>query len=111
MTGIKANKPRKGGGWETFKRDEADTLPVWLKAAGYKTALIGKYENGYGKGKPPRLGGVHYWAAAVDGWLGIGTPDKRLVGASGLGPLVRLHQGSLLRLFDQRERQAHRLRP
>ena len=77
-TGIKANKPRKGGGWETFKRDEADTLPVWLKAAGYKTALIGKYENGYGKGKPPRLGGVHYWAAAVDGWLGIGTPDKRL---------------------------------
>ena len=77
-TGIKANKPRKGGGWETFKRDEADTLPVWLKAAGYKTALIGKYENGYGKGKPPRFGGVHYWAAAVDGWLGIGTPDKRL---------------------------------
>jgi arylsulfatase A-like enzyme len=77
--GIESNKPRKGGGWETFRQEEANALPVWLKVAGYRTALIGKYENGYGKGRPPRLRGYQYWAAAVDGWLGLGNPDKRLV--------------------------------
>ena len=33
--GIKSNKPNKGGGWETFKQEEANDLPVWLKTAGY----------------------------------------------------------------------------
>ena len=28
---------------------EADALPVWLKQAGYKTALLGKYLNRYGQ--------------------------------------------------------------
>jgi arylsulfatase A-like enzyme len=43
--GIKSNKLDKGGGWDTFKQNEANDLAVWLKAAGYQTALIGKYEN------------------------------------------------------------------
>lgn len=34
------------GAWPNF-RDEADTLPVWLQGAGYRTAIIGKYLNGY----------------------------------------------------------------
>ena len=75
--GIKSNKPSKGGGWETFKQEEANDLPVWLKTAGYRTALIGKYENGYGAGKPPRLASAAYWANALNGWFGIGTPDKQ----------------------------------
>ena len=75
--GIKSNKPNKGGGWETFKQEEANDLPVWLKTAGYRTALIGKYENGYGAGKPPRLASAAYWANALNGWFGIGTPDKQ----------------------------------
>jgi arylsulfatase A-like enzyme len=47
--GIRANSPVDGGGWEGFKSKEVNTLPVWLKAAGYKTALIGKYLNRYGQ--------------------------------------------------------------
>src|SRR5262245_24931692 len=37
-------------------------------------------------------------------------PRQTTLGAAGLGSLVRLHQGPLLRLHDQRE-QASRLRP
>lgn len=47
--GIKSNSPLDGGGWEAFKPKEENALPVWLKAAGYKTALIGKYLNRYGQ--------------------------------------------------------------
>jgi arylsulfatase A-like enzyme len=75
--GIKSNKLDKGGGWDTFKQNEANDLAVWLKAAGYQTALIGKYENGYGAGKPPRLASAAYWSNALNGWFGIGTPDKQ----------------------------------
>lgn len=47
--GIKANNPLDEGGWAGFKAKEADALPVWLKQAGYKTALLGKYLNRYGQ--------------------------------------------------------------
>jgi len=47
-TKIFGNGPPNGG-FETFYADgsEADTLPVWLEHAGYRTALMGKYLNGY----------------------------------------------------------------
>lgn len=42
------------GGWDAFRVDEPFALPVWMHAAGYRTALIGKYLNGYtGKTVPP----------------------------------------------------------
>lgn len=46
--------------------DETNTLPVWLRSAGYTTALIGKYLNGYGvqrKAKVPP--GWSEWYGAV----------------------------------------------
>jgi N-acetylglucosamine-6-sulfatase len=30
------------------KIEDTETLPVWLKAAGYRTGFVGKYLNGYG---------------------------------------------------------------
>ena len=76
--GIKSNKASNDGGWNAFKKDEGNVLPDWLKAAGYKTALLGKYVNGYAKGKPPRAAGFQYWANAVGGWFGVGSRDPRL---------------------------------
>jgi len=44
--GVRGNTP-PAGGYE--KLDHSSTLAVWLKRAGYHTAHIGKYLNGYGK--------------------------------------------------------------
>ncbi|MGH2953733.1 MAG: sulfatase family protein [Solirubrobacterales bacterium] len=42
--GVLGNQPPQGG----FDRlDSSETLPVWLQRAGYFTAHIGKYLNGY----------------------------------------------------------------
>jgi N-acetylglucosamine-6-sulfatase len=59
-TGIKANNPADGGGWEAFKDKEVNALPVWLDRAGYKTALLGKYVNRYGQ--QSNLGALLAWA-------------------------------------------------
>src|SRR5262245_24931691 len=81
--GIKSNKPNKGGGWDTFKQKDANDLPVWLKSAGYTTALIGEYENGYGAGKPPRLARAGSGSAPPTNNIGcrragiFGTPSPR----------------------------------
>ncbi len=69
--GIKSNKASKDGGWNSFKKDEENVLPVWLKAAGYKTALLGKYVNGYAKGKRPH--GLGYWASVAGSWLDLSS--------------------------------------
>jgi N-acetylglucosamine-6-sulfatase len=43
--GVLSNKPPYGG---YYALDSSNTLPVWLKRAGYETILVGKYLNGYG---------------------------------------------------------------
>jgi N-acetylglucosamine-6-sulfatase len=47
-THVYSNSPDNGG-WETFhgSGDDRSTIATWLRAAGYRTALIGKYMNGY----------------------------------------------------------------
>ncbi len=54
------------GGYGRF--DHSNALPVWLQRAGYATAHIGKYMNGYrmvvGAQQPP---GWTEWYGAVDG--------------------------------------------
>lgn len=48
-TGVYTNE-RPRGGFEGFvsNGNEQNSVGVWLRARGYKTALIGKYINGYG---------------------------------------------------------------
>ena len=63
-TGVFRNSPPHGG-FADFH--DANTLPVWLQASGYYTALIGKYMNGYGAAGdtyiPP---GWSEWYGATD---------------------------------------------
>lgn len=48
--GVRGNQP-PGGGYEDFA-DEGTTLAVALQEAGYTTAHVGKYLNGYGFDEP-----------------------------------------------------------
>lgn len=46
-TGVYTNGGANGG-WHAFRPSESSTIATALDAAGYRTALIGKYMNGYG---------------------------------------------------------------
>jgi N-acetylglucosamine-6-sulfatase len=53
------------GGYGRF--NDMDALPVWLQRAGYRTAHIGKYMNGYGSDRPAIVPpGWSDWYGAVD---------------------------------------------
>lgn len=63
-TGVFRNAPPNGG-FAVFDDDE--TLPVWLQRAGYATAHIGKYVNGYGSEDPTEIPpGWGEWYGSVD---------------------------------------------
>jgi arylsulfatase A-like enzyme len=47
--GVTGNEPPSNG-FVRFRRHEGATLATWLKSAGYRTALVGKYMNGYAWG-------------------------------------------------------------
>jgi len=49
--GLVYNEPPEGG-FPAFRGRDASTIATWLKASGYRTALIGKYLNGYPRGVP-----------------------------------------------------------
>ncbi|CAM3222465.1 sulfatase [Nocardioides dubius] len=49
--------------------DDRDTLPVWLRRAGYDTYFVGKYLNGYGRATPKR-----YVPPGWTGWRGSVDP-------------------------------------
>ena len=46
---VISNLAETGGGWRTFKErnEQMSNLPVWLSRANVRTALFGKYLNGY----------------------------------------------------------------
>lgn len=51
--GVMTNVPPDGGASE-YRSSEPSSLPVWLDEAGYETAYVGKYLNGYdGSYVPP----------------------------------------------------------
>jgi N-acetylglucosamine-6-sulfatase len=65
--GMLANTGQEGG-FQTFHRlgREESTVATWLQAAGYHTALVGKYLNGFPKGVDPR-----YIPPGWDEWFGF----------------------------------------
>lgn len=55
------------GGYAKFKPTEGNSLPVWMKNAGYITAFVGKYVNGYGDDDPTHIPpGWDFWRGLVD---------------------------------------------
>jgi N-acetylglucosamine-6-sulfatase len=54
------------GGYPAYEPLQENSLPVWLRDAGYATALVGKFLNGYGAGDssevPP---GWDHWRALI----------------------------------------------
>ena len=65
--GVMGNKSPDGG---YHRLDNSNTLPVWLQAAGYQTAHVGKYLNGYTGPKVPRG-----WSR----WFGLSDPTTYLM--------------------------------
>jgi arylsulfatase A-like enzyme len=62
--GVLGNAPPSGG---YAKLDHSNTLPVWLQDAGYYTAHLGKYLNGYGRTNPTEIPpGYDEWHGSVD---------------------------------------------
>ena len=58
--GVDGNRPPNGG-YQAF--DPSSTLPLWLQDAGYHTALVGKYLNGYEAAPPEADPGWSEWHA------------------------------------------------
>jgi arylsulfatase A-like enzyme len=64
-SGVRSNRPPTGGYRAFHQRGlEDETVAVWLKRAGYRTAMIGKYFNYYPDPAPPMHvpEGWTYWA-------------------------------------------------
>jgi arylsulfatase A-like enzyme len=62
--GVMGNHPPEGG-FPGFRRHEGNTLATWLRAAGYRTGLVGKYLNDYAIGA-----GEGYIPPGWDRWFG-----------------------------------------
>ena len=63
--GVINSSPTTAGGYKDL--DGTNTLPVWLQRAGYHTAHLGKYVNGYGSVDPTEIPpGWTDWHAAVN---------------------------------------------
>jgi N-acetylglucosamine-6-sulfatase len=64
---VRCLYPDCGGGYGKLNQDEY--LPVWLEEAGYVTAHVGKFLNGYGKERAPDIpNGWTEWFGLVDPW-------------------------------------------
>jgi arylsulfatase A-like enzyme len=65
--GVTSNDNAKGGGFEGL--DQSNTLARWLHDAGYRTAHVGKYMNGYGKDSTVPVGWDEWWATSKNPFL------------------------------------------
>ncbi len=64
--GVLGNRPPRGG-YEKLVLSHVNTLPVWLRASGYRTVHVGRYLNGYGLARPTEVPeGWDEWYAPID---------------------------------------------
>ncbi|MGI9252649.1 MAG: sulfatase family protein, partial [Thermomicrobiales bacterium] len=77
QTGVLRNDGGTGGfrAWKG-KGNERRNLITWLNAGGYRTALIGKYFNGYPDGQQPPRGYDYTAFASTDAQAGDGYSGK-----------------------------------
>lgn len=68
--GVRDNGPPDGG---IGALDQRNTLPVWLRDAGYQTTFVGKYLNGYGKNSN---GGPLFVPPGWTDWHALTAGDK-----------------------------------
>ncbi|HEV2844511.1 MAG TPA: sulfatase [Thermoanaerobaculia bacterium] len=61
--GVLANSGPNGG---YSRLDSSNTVAVWLQEAGYYTAHVGKYLNGYGTASPEPPAGWARWFGLID---------------------------------------------
>jgi N-acetylglucosamine-6-sulfatase len=68
--GVLSNHPPEGG-YDAL--DNSNTLPVWLQRAGYVTAHVGRYLNGYGNRDPTEVppGWSEWYGAVADSAFGF----------------------------------------
>lgn len=81
--GVMGNEPPHGG-FDRFR--DRETLPVWLRRAGYNTVMLSKYLNGYDKGTRYVPPGWTNWQAPVSDIY-----DYRNFTMNENGRLVRYH--------------------
>jgi N-acetylglucosamine-6-sulfatase len=62
--GVWSNAGRYGGFSRFHSRHASNNLALWLQHAGYYTAVIGKYLNGY-ENRPPKPPGWSEWQVAA----------------------------------------------
>ena len=63
---VMGNQP-PAGGYEKLAPTHGNTLPAWLRRAGYHTIHIGKYLNGYGRIRPTEVpAGWAEWYGSID---------------------------------------------
>ena len=65
--GVLSNEAAKGGGFRGL--DQRNTVARWLHDAGYRTAHIGKYMNGYGPRSRIPPGWDEWWATSTNPFL------------------------------------------
>jgi len=63
---IMGNAPPTGG-YDKLAPTHSNTLPAWLRQAGYHTVHVGKYLNGYGRARPTEVpAGWAEWYGSTD---------------------------------------------
>jgi N-acetylglucosamine-6-sulfatase len=63
--GVRGNEPELGG---YAHLDTSETIATWLDEAGYETAWVGKFLNGYGEPDKSQVSGEAALTDVPDGW-------------------------------------------